>query len=160
MHTIHNSAVSNKNQAHYFCPHCNSSQTIRYGTYSRAHPEKNAQVNVQRYLCKSTRCSRVTFSILKYPFLPIVQHFYQTLLFFRTLANRDRLTQAEISRRLGISRGRVKRLLEFTKKFIPWLQQESKIAIWSGDPASHWQYFTRDFSQSFYLRRCWKMVPT
>jgi hypothetical protein len=55
-------------------------KAIRSGTYRRAHPEQDITVRVQRYRCKVPFCPRVTFSVLRQPFLPIVRHFYQTIL--------------------------------------------------------------------------------
>lgn len=160
MPTIPNPDISNKKEPHYRCPQCGSLLIIRYGTYPRAHPERDILVRVKRFLCKFSQCPRVTFSVLEDPFLPIVRHFYQTLLFCYTLAANGQLTQAEIARRLDVKRGVAKRLQDLVKKVIPWLQQEKKIATWGSDPASFWQCFTRDFSQRFYLWRCWGIRPT
>lgn len=160
MHTVLNPTDSNKKEPHYCCPRCGSYLTSRHGTYPRAHPEQDILVRVKRFLCKSTPCPRVTFSVLEYPFLPIVRHFYQTLLFCYTLAAKGQISQAEIARRLDVRRGVVKRLQALVKEVIPWVQQEQKIAIWGPEPASLWQFFTRDFSQRFYLWRCWGIRPT
>lgn len=160
MPTIPNLDITDKKEPHFRCPQCGGLLIIRYGTYPRAHPKQNILVRVKRFLCKSSQCPRVTFSVLEHPFLPIVRHFYQTLLFCYTLAANDQPTQAEIARRLGVTRGVVKRLQDLVKKVIPWVEQEKKIAAWGADPASFWQCFTRDFSQRFYLWRCWGIRPT
>ena len=55
-------------------------KAIRSGTYRRAHPEQDIAVRVQRYRCKVPFGPRVTFSVLRQPFLPIFRHFYQTML--------------------------------------------------------------------------------
>jgi len=160
MPTIPNPDISNKKEPRYRCSHCGSPVTIRYGTYPRAHPEQDILIRVKRFLCKSSECPRVTFSVLQHPFLPIVRHFYKTLLLCHIFAAKDQLTQAEIARRLGVTRGVARRLQNLVRQVIPWLQQEKKIAIWGDDPASYWQSFTRDFSQRFYLWRCWGIRPT
>jgi hypothetical protein len=85
---------------------------------------------------------------------------YQTLLFCHTLAACHQLTQAEIARRLDVTRGVAKRLQDLVNKVIPWVEQEKKIAVWGADPICSWQCFTRDFSQRFYLWRCWGIRPT
>jgi hypothetical protein len=137
---------------------------IRNGTYPRFDPERKVEARIQRYRCKVPRCPRVTFSVLPKPFLPIVRHFYQTILYCRSLFADGGLTQAEGARKLGVTRGVARRLLALAGQVIPWLDREKKIADWGPDPTARqgrfWNEFTRDFSQSFYPWRCWKIGPT
>jgi len=147
------------------CPHCATSMIIRYGTYLRSYPEeKSRQVAVQRYLCKQPNCPWKTFSILPYPFLPIVRHFYQTLLLCHCLCNVKNISQAATARQLHVTRGIVKRLGIFCRRFIPWLNHEKEFADWGPDPegqsAALWPDFTRDFSQTFYPKRWSPPLPT
>jgi len=131
---------------------------------STSPPGTRIEVRIQRYRCKVPHCPRVTFSVLRHPFLPIVRHFYQTILFCQSLFSESQVTQAEGARRLGVTRGVVKRLCALVARVIPWLDHEKKIAAWGPDPTiqsdQFWVDFTRDFSQSFYPWRCWKIGPT
>jgi transposase-like protein len=146
------------------CPHCASLAIIRHGKYQRGHPLESRLVAIQRYRCKSPDCPWKTFSLLPYPFLPIVRHFYKTLLRCHTILNRQRKTQAYTARWLGLQRGVVKWMGDFCRKFIPWLNLEKKIAVWGPDPggkkATFWMDFIRDFSQVFYPKRWEKYSPT
>lgn len=147
------------------CPHCASSIIIRHGTYLRSHPTEDAkQVAVQRYICKCPNCPWRTFSVLPYPFLPIARHFFQTLLLFHCLSDLQNKTQAAIARQLKVTRGVVKRLGIFCRRFIPWLNHEKEFAVWGPDPegksATLWPDFTRDFSQTFYPKMWSPPTPT
>ena len=139
------------------CPHCATTLISRNGTYKRNHPEKAGLVAVQRYLCKSPMCPWKSFSILPYPLLPVMRHFYQTLLRCQHLYNAQRKSQAYTARQLGQSRGIIMRLGAFCCRFIPWLNRESVFAQWGPDPGeapgTFWTDFVRDFSQTFYPRR-------
>lgn len=147
------------------CPHCASSIFIRHGTYLRSHPEdESRQVTIQRYLCKCPNCPWKTFSVLPHPFLPIVRHFFQALLFFHYLSNVQKKSQAAIARQLNVTRGVVKRLGIFCCRFIPWLNHEKEFADWGpgleAKPAELWPNFTRDFSQTFYPKKWSPPIPT
>jgi len=146
------------------CPCCATTLVIRHGTYPRAHPEQPGQVAVQRYLCKSPECSRKTFSILSFPFLPIIRHFCLKLLICHLLHNVDNNSQATTARCLQVPRGVIKRLSIFCIRFVPWLKHEQEIADWGPDPtansAARWSDFTRDFSQVFYPKRWATPWPT
>ena len=164
MHTVLKNDQSCKQEPLIRCPHCATSLIIRYGTYKRAHPEESIQIKIPRFVCKSPLCPRITFSVLPYPFLPIVRHFFQTLLYCHCLCNINKMSQAEGARRMGLSRGVIKRLSTFGQKFTAWFDHEKKIAEWGpfpdAIPSLFWTNFTRDFSQVFYPRR-WPMhVPT
>ncbi len=160
MHRLSKNNASGKEEQFVRCPHCATPLTIRYGRYQRYHPEEPEQVNVQRYRCKSPYCPWKTFSILPYPFLPIVRHFLQTLFFFHYLLNLNKKTQAHTARKLALTRGTVKRLARFCQRFIPWFNMEKHIAPWGPDPEADqirfWIDFTRDFSQALYPKR-WAM---
>lgn len=160
MYSLFENKVSGKQEHSARCPHCATSLTIRYGKYQRAQPEEPEPVNIQRYRCKSPDCPWKTFSILPYPFLPIVRHFLKTLFFFQCLSNMNQGTQAHVARKLALARGIVKRLVSFCQRFIPWFEMERYIALWGPDPEvdqiRSWTDFTRDFSQSLYPKR-WVM---
>ena len=160
MHSLFENNGSGKEEHTVRCPHCATSLTIRYGRYQRAHPEESELVDVQRYRCNSPDCLWKTFSILPYPFLPIVRHFQKTIFFFHCFFNIDRNTQAHTARKLGLTRGVVKRLAGFCHRFIPWFNLEKNIALWGPDPEvgqeRFWIDYTRDFSQSLYPKR-WVM---
>lgn len=160
MNSLFENNDSGKEECSVRCPHCATPLTIRYGRYQRAHPEETELVNVQRYRCKAPDCPWKTFSILPYPFLPIVRHSLKTLFFFHCLFNIDRKTQALSARQLGLTRGVVKRLAGFCHRFIPWFNQEKNIALWGPDPEADqecfWTDYTRDFSQALYPKR-WVM---
>jgi transposase-like protein len=147
----------NKQEHPIRCPHCATTLICRYGTYLRAHPEQPIQVPVQRYLCKSPYCRWRTFSLLPYPFLPIIRHFYQALLYCHHLYNVKKESQASTGRRLGKERGVIKRLGGFCRRFIPWIEQEKVFTEWGPDPtANHgvfWPDFVWDVSQAFYPNR-------
>ena len=151
-----------KKEQKILCPYCSTSFTIRYGFYYRAYPQKSIQVSIQRYRCNSPKCPRKTFSVLPYPFLPILRHFYHTLLFCYSLYRNSKLTQADGARKMSMPRGTFKRLRTFCKRFIPWFDGEREIACWNLHSnvvlSSSWADFTRYFSQSFYPKR-WKVVP-
>ncbi len=160
MHRLSENNSSGKQEPLIRCPHCATSLIIRYGKYQRAHPEEPELVDVQRYRCKSPDCPWKTFSILPYPFLPVVRHFLQTLFFFHCLFNIARNTGARTAKQLGVKRGVVKRLASFCNRFNPWFHSEKKIALWGQDPEADqnqfWTDFTRDFSQALYPKR-WLM---
>jgi transposase-like protein len=146
------------------CPHCNSTVVIRNGTYPRNHPKKECLIRVQRYLCKSLECPWKTFSVLPYPLLPIIRHFCRTLLLCQYFFNKRNNSQAATARRLGVTRGIVKRLGSFCLWFFPWFNHEKEFADWGPDPkenpAALWPDFTRDFSQTFYPKRWSQALPT
>lgn len=146
------------------CPHCATTAIIRNGNYQRAHPEEDRCIDIQRYLCKSRNCPRKTFSILPYPFLPIIRHFYDTILLYHYLYNKQRIGQAATAWHLNVTRGRAKRLGVFCRRFLPWLKHEEKISDWGADlqenAVSCWGDFTQDFSQAFYPGRCPATLPT
>ena len=160
MYSLLKKHVFSKKEPSVRCPHCATSLTIRHGKYQRNHPRESGQIDVQRYRCKSPDCPWKTFSILPYPFLPIVRHFPETILFFHILFNMRNKTQAHTARLLGVTRGGVRRLAIFCDRFIPWYNREKIIAPWGPDPeadlGSHWTDYTRDFSQSLYPKR-WVM---
>lgn len=160
MDILQNNNNSGKEEHPVRCTHCASTVNIRHGKYQRAHPHKPELVNVQRYLCKSPVCLRKTFSILPFPFLPIIRHFHQTLFCFYTLFSEEKRTQADTARQLGVLRGVSKRLTVFCGRFIPWFNREKHIGEWGPDPeanpACSWPNYTRDFSQALYPRR-WVM---
>jgi len=166
MPTLSSSRPFSNKEPRVRCPLCGNFLIIRNGTYPRAHPEQEIEVRVQRYLCKVPDCPRVSFSVLRHPFLPIVRHFYQTILYCQSLFAEDCLTQAEGARRLEVDRGVVRRLCALVARVVPWLDHEKNIAAWGPDPTVQpdldqcWADFTRDFSQSFYPWRCWKIGPT
>ncbi len=148
---------SGKQEFPVHCPRCATTLIIRHGTYLRAHPEEPVQVAVQRYLCKSPLCPRKTFSVLPYPLLPMIRHFYKTLLLCHLLHSQRHRTQAATARQLGVTRGVVKRLSIFCRRLVPWLKHEQVIADWGPDPTANsgalWPDFCRDFSQAFYPKR-------
>ena len=160
MHTILKHACSGKSEHSVRCPHCATTLIVRHGTYQRAHPHEQELINVQRYRCKAPDCPWKTFSILSYPFLPIVRHFQQTVFFFHSLYNVERKTQADTARQLGVTRGVIKRLARFCHRFVPWFTQEKHIGVWGPhpevSPEHFWIDYTRDFSQALYPMR-WKM---
>ncbi len=160
MYILFENKASGKQERSVRCPHCATSLTSRYGKYQRAHPEEPEPVDIQRYRCKSPDCPWKTFSILPYPFLPVVRHFPKTLFFFHCLFNIDRKTQAQSARKLALKRGVVKRLVGFCHRFILWFNLEKNIAPWGPDPEEDperfWTGYTRDFSQSLYPKR-WEM---
>lgn len=155
---------SDKEKQPIRCPHCHSTLAIRHGTYLRAHPENSTHVKIQRYLCKSKKCPRSTFSVLPYPFLRVVRHFFGTVLFFHNLFELRTLSQATIGRISKLSRGCVKRLYKFCQGFVPWFNHERRIADWGphpeADPNMFWADFTRDFSHHFYPKRWGIIFPT
>ena len=164
MYTILQKKGSHKGEQPVRCPHCATSLNIRYGNYQRAHPEKPIQVDIQRYLCNFPDCPCRTFSILPYPFLPILRHFYHTLLFCHVLCTIKKMGQAAIARKLGLSRGIIKRLSAFSSRFLLWFKREKDIADWGPapdtNPVRFWPDFSRDFSQSFYRKRWLPVLPT
>lgn len=156
--------LSDKNKPHICCPYCANALIIRYGVYLRAHPEKQEHVKVQRYLCKVPDCPTKTFSVLDYPFLRYLRHFYPSLERCHCLCLIHRISQAAAAREMGLTRGIIKRLSEFGRKFFPWLDQERKIADWGADfetdPDSVWPNFLRDFSHRFYSIKWGIFLPT
>jgi len=160
MHTIFKNTSSGKGEHCVRCPHCATILIFRNGTYQRAHPHKKELIKVQRYRCKSPACPWKTFSILPYPFLPIVRHFQQTICFFHFLFNIEKKPQADTARQLGVTRGVIKRLDQFCHRFVPWFTMEKYIGVWGPDPEAYperfWMDYTRDFSQALYPKR-WEM---
>lgn len=160
MHILSTSISSGKEDRPVRCPHCATTLLIRYGGYLRAHPHDQRQIRVQRYLCKSSACSGKTFSILPCFFLPIVRHFHRTLFLLHVLLHEEGKTQSDTARLLGLTRGVVKRLGLFNRRFLPWFHREKHIGEWGPDPAAdsgrYWMEYTREFSQSLYPKR-WAM---
>jgi hypothetical protein len=116
MHTVLKKDQSCKQEPLIRCPHCATSLIIRYGTYQRAHPEESIQVKIQRFVCKSPLCPRITFSVLPHPFLPIVRHFFQTLLCCHFLCNVNKASQVEGSRQMGLESWGYKTTQRFWEK--------------------------------------------
>lgn len=160
MHIVSKKPTFDKTDYTVLCSHCASPVNIRYGTYQRAHPHKNELVRIQRYLCKSPDCPWKTFSILPCPFLRIMRHFHQTLLWLYVHFHEKGMSQAETARQLGVSRGVCKRLALFCSRFLPWYERERHIGEWGPDPEAtptrSWPDYTRDFSHAFYPKR-WAM---
>lgn len=152
-----------KKEQRIHCPCCATSLNIRYEFYQRVHPFKEGHISVQRYRCNTPECPRKTFSVLPYPLLPILRHFYHTLLFCH-VSCRKKLSQADGARKMKMHKGTYKRLRVFCDKFFPWFNREKKIAGWSLQSgvvtSCSWADFTRYFSQHFYPNRCRFLLPT
>jgi len=144
------------------CPFCSCSIVVMHGTYLRAHPEKKEQVKIQRYRCKAPKCQFKTFSILPYPFLRVIRHFYPVVTTINGLFTETRMSQAEIARRTYHNRCRVRRLCDFCQRFFPWRNHERTIADWGdcfeSNPVWIWPSFIRDFSHAFYPKK-WGFMP-
>ena len=152
MHILLKKNDSGKEEYPVRCSHCASTLNIRHGNYQRAHPDRDELISVQRYLCKSPDCPWKTFSMLPFPFLPIIRHFQQTLFYFHALFNEEKRTQADTARQLNVLRGVSKRLAAFCARFIAWFNREKHIGTWGPDPEVNpdatWADYTRDFSQA------------
>ncbi len=154
-------ALTGKEEKPICCPYCASQLVIRNGTYPRAHPYKDEEVRIQRYLCNAPTCPCVTFSIPPFPFLRVVRHFFATVLYCNILCNVQHLNQATVAKELGVTRGMAKRLAIFCNRFIPWFNHERRFTEWGPDPdvapSTFWPDFLRDFSHSLYPA---KWAPT
>ena len=161
--TLNNQTFSSKLKQWRCCPFCSMPLIICSGFYDRYHPERGEPVKIQRYQCKAPECPVKTFSILPYPLLRIVRHTAKKIRQVYKLAMAG-VNQASISRILGLSRGVVKRLMEFSGRFFPWLAREQGIADWgpdlNKDPCKVWPLFIRDFSHAFYPQRYGKFPST
>lgn len=95
---VRNGASAKENNQIHFC-HCSGALVVRNGTYPRNHPQKDVEIRVQRYLCKSPKCPWQSFSILPHSILPANRHTYGTLV--RSYAMfKKRLTKTAIARML------------------------------------------------------------
>lgn len=161
--TLNHKDITGKNEQDICCPFCSLTRIIRHGTYLRNHPERNEQVRVQRLLCKNTQCPVKTFSVLTYPFLRIVRHWYWTVEQVYCLMQ-EGFYQASIARVSGVMRGVSRYLMDFSKHIFPWIDREQPIADWGScfetDPCRIWPQFIRDFSYRFYPNRYGKHPPT
>lgn len=157
---LFDSAAPAKGKSGPRCPHCSYPAGSRNGTYPRRDPETNTEIRVQRFKCKNPSCQWSTFSILPTRILRIVRHTFQTLFICHFLSNCMGFTQAEITRQLDLSRGVVKRLRAFSRRFIKWFAHEKHIADWGKNLPGLWDDFTRDFSQYFYPLRWRKIAST
>lgn len=162
MSNVFQKPKSSKKEPQINCPCCATSLTIRYGFYQRAHPFKEGQISIQRYRCNLPECPRKTFSVLPYPFLPILRHFYHTVLFCHVSCSR--LSQADGARKMKMHRGTYVRLRGFCDKFFSWFDREKKVANWNLQrdviTSCSWADFTRYFSQHFYPNRWRFLLPT
>ncbi len=162
MNTLFQIDEFGKKEPQISCPHCATSLICRHGTYQRAHPKKPVLIKVQRFLCKKKLCPRVTFSVLPYPFLPVVRHFFWTIQYCHVLCNLNKTSQAKAARRMAMSRGVIKRLSAFAEKFMSWFDHEKHIGEWGPSPdlkpSRFWSDFTRDISRSLYPKR-WPIYP-
>jgi hypothetical protein len=153
-----------KEEKRICCPHCASQLVIRYGTYPRAHPHKQEEVKIQRYLCKLGSCPKATFSVLPFPFLRVVRHFYSTVLYCNILCNVQNLSQATTAGELGVTRGVAKRLAMLCDRFLPWFNREKMFADWGPAPEAapgiFWPDFLRDFSHGLYPGKWPPSLPT
>lgn len=151
--TLPNHTHSNKIKSPVRCPFCAMTLINRCGFYFRFHPEWGKLVKIQRYLCKAPNCPVITFSILPFPLLRIVQHSYQMVEKVYNL-KMEGINQASACRATGLLRGVIKRLYEFSGRFFSWLRHEQSIADWGPcfehDPCPIWPAFIRDFSHTFY----------
>ena len=154
--TLANCKCPDKPKLPVKCPFCAMRLTICYGYYQRFHPETSELIDIPRYKCKMKACPVFTFSILPYPLLRVVRHTYRKAKIMHGLAM-FRVTQASASRTSGLSRGVVKRLYEFTRRFFSWLEHERGILVWGpdfeNDSCSVWPAFIRDFSHAFYPKK-------
>ena len=119
-----------KKKPQIVCPCCSRSLFTRSGTYLRAHPEKPGQVKIQQYLCKSPDCPTKTFSVLEYPFLRIIRHFYPSVERCCFLCTVTTMNQACVARKMTLTQGIVKRLKDFDHRLFPWIDHEKNIADW------------------------------
>ncbi len=157
--TLIKNAASAKRKQQIRCSHCSTTLVTRNGTYPRNDPQKDTEIRVQRYLCKSPKCPWLSFSVLPAPILPVIRHAYGDVLSCYCIIQKG-MNQAAIVRKLFLGRGVVKRLKIFCYKFMAWLNQEKKVADWGSDPLRFWPDFTRDFSQSFFPGRWMKTSST
>jgi len=157
-------AKTGKEEKPICCPYCASQLVIRNGTYPRAHPHTDEEVRIQRYLCKMPTCPCVTFSVVPFPFLRVVRHFFATVMYCNILYNVNNLNQAAVVRQLGVTRGVAKRLATFCDRFILWFDHERRFAEWGPapetPPAISWPDFLRDFSHSMYPGKWPPSLPT
>lgn len=156
--TIVRNHASAKENHPVCCNHCSSSLTVRNGTYPRYDPIRGTIIRVQRYLCKSPQCPWRSFSILPRPVLPVIRHAYETLFHCYDML-KSNMNQASIARKLGLTRGVVKRLEAVCLKFIAWFDLEKTIADWGSDPLKYWPDFTRDLSQHLFPGK-WRKKPS
>ncbi len=63
--TIIRNAPSAKKNYQICCCHCASTIVVRNGTYPRNDPRTDAEIRVQRYLCKSAECPWVSSHWMK-----------------------------------------------------------------------------------------------
>ncbi len=156
--TIVRNDTSAKKNHQMRCCHCSSALVIRNGTYPRNDPQKDTEIRVQRYLCKSPKCPWQSFSVLPSPILPVIRHTYKALFSYSDMFQNG-MNQVAVARKLNLKRGVVKRLKIFCHQFMVWLDREKKVADWGWDPFQFWQDFTRDFSQYFFPKR-WLKPPS
>ncbi len=157
--TLIKNAASAKRKQQIRCSHCSTTLVTRNGTYPRNDPQKDTEIRVQRYLCKSPECPWQSFSVLPAPILPVIRHAYGEVFSCYSMIQKG-MSQATIARKLFQGRGVVKRLKIFCCKFMAWLDQEKKVADWGLAPLRFWPEFTRDFSQSFFPGRWVKISST
>ena len=154
--TLANTKRPDKTKLPVKCPFCAMRLTICYGYYQRLHPETSELIDIPRYKCNVKACPVCTFSILPYPLLRVIRHAYLKVRQIYSLAM-SQVPQAAASRISGLSRGVVKRLYKFTRRFFPWLEREQGILAWGPDfesnPCSVWPAFIRDFSHAFYPKK-------
>lgn len=140
------------------CCYCYSTLVVRNGTYPRNHPQKNVEIRVQRYLCRSPECPWQSFSVLPEPILPVIRHTYGTLVRSYAMFKKG-LSQTAIASKLNLKRGVVSRLKTVCFKFMAWFKREKVIADWGMDPLKFWPDFTREFSQYFFPEK-WIKTPS
>jgi hypothetical protein len=142
------------------CSHCSGTAVIRHGTYGRYKPGKDTKIPIQRYLCKSPGCKWRTFSVLPYQVLPVIRHNLEALFDCYRKQVIDQVSQAALARYMQISRGVARRLADFSRRAVSWMNHECTLADWGCALKRFWEAFTRDFSQNFFPGRWIKPAPT
>lgn len=141
------------------CPHCSSNAVIRNGAYFRYALGSTSLIRVQRYLCKSPLCPWRTFSVLPHLVLPVIRHSLSILFDCCQKCVIEQISQAAAARVMQMGRGVVRRLIDFSKQVLSWLNRECTIADWGQELKRFWPAFTRDFSQTFFPGR-WAKPPS
>ena len=129
------------------CPGCGEVyRWRRHGFYRRYRPGGRDHIAVPRFRCLSTKCRRVTFSVLSHPVLRYKRH---TLAFYTHLLRLlCWMSVGRLARKLGRHWTSVQRWKRDALSICRFLEEEGRRAPWGPCPCRvsgrHWAAFTRD----------------
>lgn len=139
-----------KNTGRIRCPHCGETRLLSiHAEYSRHRHYSKSLESIRRYRCKNKRCKVKTFSVLPFPFLPVIRHtIFRLARIVDAAARKCSIYAMEKTEKLD--RGVIRRAIATGRKVLGWIKKEAPAATWGPLPCSsperQWGAFTRSLS--------------